>query len=112
MRNSRLILKWFYKFSNSSPPAILPCELSFGYIVDSTCLVWESKCGRRGNCWLYDQHQFRRIFLGISTAFMAVGSLFDFIIIFYADQMKSMYGEEEEGEVEGVEANGDRKLGE
>ena len=72
----------------------MPCELSYGYIVDFTCLVWDSKCGQTGNCWLYEQDKLRVVFIGVSAAFMAVGSLFDLIIIFYSNRMKNLYGNE------------------
>ncbi len=27
--------------------------------VDAACLVWGTKCGARGNCWLYDGQKLR-----------------------------------------------------
>lgn len=32
----------------------IPGPLIFGAIFDGTCLNWEGECGRRGNCWVYD----------------------------------------------------------
>ena len=70
--------------------------------MDSSCLVWESKCGKTGNCWVYDQDKLRKIFLGITVVFMALGSLFDFIIIFYSDRIEDLYGDDDEDENDNV----------
>nr|XP_022328748.1 solute carrier organic anion transporter family member 4A1-like [Crassostrea virginica] len=32
-----------------------PGPVLLGAILDSTCLVWQDKCGERGNCWIYDK---------------------------------------------------------
>lgn len=39
--------------------AMIPGPILYGYIIDQTCLIWNYKCGKRGNCQLYDQTQFR-----------------------------------------------------
>ncbi|XP_034248106.1 solute carrier organic anion transporter family member 74D isoform X2 [Thrips palmi] len=39
--------------------AFIPGPILFGAIIDSTCLVWDESCGRKGNCWLYDKASFR-----------------------------------------------------
>ena len=40
---------FFWRLFGSIPGPIL-----FGAIFDSTCLFWQHQCGRRGNCWVYD----------------------------------------------------------
>ena len=37
--------------------AFIPYPIIFGSIVDSACLIWESKCGKTGNCWVYDSEK-------------------------------------------------------
>ena len=32
----------------------IPGPIIFGAIIDSVCLYWQYECGRRGNCWVYD----------------------------------------------------------
>lgn len=32
----------------------VPGPIMFGSIVDSTCLVWQEKCGEQKSCWIYD----------------------------------------------------------
>lgn len=41
---------------------MLPSPIVFGAIIDSVCLVWGSKCGKKGNCWLYDGSKLRYAF--------------------------------------------------
>lgn len=72
----------------------IPSPLLFGYIADSSCLIWEEKCGQRGNCWLYDQSRFRNTFLLTTISFMFMGSLFDFLMIFQSHRIKNLYGDE------------------
>ncbi|CAA9995475.1 unnamed protein product, partial [Nesidiocoris tenuis] len=26
----------------------------------SACIIWDSSCGKKGNCWFYDKHAFRK----------------------------------------------------
>nr|CAD7398270.1 unnamed protein product [Timema poppensis] len=44
----------------------VPCPIVYGAVVDSACLVWETTCGERGACWLYDANVFRMFFHGSS----------------------------------------------
>ena len=32
----------------------IPGPIIFGVIFDSSCTYWQYDCGRRGNCWVYD----------------------------------------------------------
>ncbi|CAG2102525.1 unnamed protein product [Medioppia subpectinata] len=57
--------------------AYIPYPLIFGAIADSVCLVWESTCGKTGNCWLYDQDRFRYVLHGVTLALIIVASLCD-----------------------------------
>ena len=34
----------------------IPGPILFGAIVDSGCVYWQTECGRRANCWVYDNH--------------------------------------------------------
>ncbi len=81
--------------------AFIPAPLVFGYIADSSCSIWEvNSCGKRGNCWLYDQAKFRNRYLGVAVIFMALGSLFDLLLIFYADRVKNLYDDDDDNEKE------------
>lgn len=39
--------------------ALIPGPIIFGAIMDSTCLVWDISCHKRGNCWIYHKDNFR-----------------------------------------------------
>lgn len=32
----------------------IPGPILFGVIFDSSCVYWQYDCGRRGNCWVYN----------------------------------------------------------
>lgn len=42
----------------------VPCPIIYGVVIDSTCLIWETICGKAGACSLYDINAFRHFFLG------------------------------------------------
>ena len=46
----------------------VPGPLMFGLIFDSACLFWQHSCGRRGNCWVYDNTalSYRALALGLT----------------------------------------------
>ena len=35
----------------------VPGPLLFGTIIDLTCIKWQYECGRRGNCWIYNNNK-------------------------------------------------------
>lgn len=53
----------------------VPGPIVFGAVVDSTCLMWQDECGRRGNCWVYD-----RPTLSTRVIVLATGSAFCYIV--------------------------------
>lgn len=48
----------------------VPCPIIYGAVIDSTCLVWETICGKQGACSLYDPDTFRHFFLGMCKAWL------------------------------------------
>lgn len=76
--------------------AFVPYPLLFGYIADKSCLIWESKCGKTGNCWIYDHDKFRKYLHGGAITFFAIGSLFDFLMIFFSDYVRNFYDDDED----------------
>ena len=47
-----------------------PGPILFGIIIDSTCMYWQRECGRRGNCWAYDNSD-----LSLRALIAAIGGL-------------------------------------
>ncbi|CAN7983183.1 unnamed protein product [Ixodes pacificus] len=81
--------------------AFIPYPLVYGAILDSSCLVWEEKCGRRGNCWLYDIEKLRFSLHLITVVFLAVASLCYVAVVFFSGSITNFYEddlEEEKGE--------------
>lgn len=80
--------------------AYIPYPLIFGWIVDSTCLIWDKQCGKKGNCWLYDSEKFRIYFHATALIFIAIGTCFEIGTIALAGNIKDFYGDEEKKERE------------
>ena len=34
----------------------IPGPILFGVLIDSGCVYWQTECGRRANCWVYDNN--------------------------------------------------------
>ena len=45
----------------------IPGPLIFGTLFDVSCVSWQTECGRRGNCWLYDNKK-----LGLSILLLSL----------------------------------------
>lgn len=55
--------------------AFIPYPLIYGAILDHSCLIWEEKCGRRGNCWVYDADKLRYTLHLVTIIFLAIAGL-------------------------------------
>ncbi|GLJ59494.1 hypothetical protein SUGI_1511160 [Cryptomeria japonica] len=72
----------------------IPYPIIYGKIFDYTCLVWSYECSKRGNCWLYDTEKLRYIYHGVSIALIAIGSIFDLIMIFLSSRLGNLYDDD------------------
>lgn len=75
--------------------ALIPGPIVYGYIIDNACLLWNTKCGQRGNCQLYDARQFRYYLNLTALALTGVGVFFDVLVWWYGQDV-DLYGEREE----------------
>lgn len=50
----------------------IPGPILFGVIFDSSCVYWQFDCGRRGNCWVYNNNQISLRAYFITTVGVAV----------------------------------------
>ncbi|CAG7725964.1 unnamed protein product [Allacma fusca] len=73
--------------------ALLPGPILFGYIFDSVCLLWGTKCGGKGNCWLYNGEQLRYVFNLTAAAFTFTGATFDCLVWYHVKDL-DLYDEE------------------
>ncbi|XP_007566471.1 solute carrier organic anion transporter family member 3A1 [Poecilia formosa] len=53
----------------------IPPPLIFGAGIDSTCLFWSSDCGDKGACLLYDNVQYRRLYVSLAIVLKGVAFL-------------------------------------
>ncbi|XP_055326118.1 solute carrier organic anion transporter family member 74D-like [Sitodiplosis mosellana] len=72
--------------------ALIPGPIIFGVVIDSTCLVWGYKCGRRGNCQLYDPIKFRYFLHSSAAVFTFLGAFFDLLVWYHAKDL-DLYGD-------------------
>lgn len=75
--------------------ALIPGPILYGYIIDNACLLWNTKCGQRGNCQLYDARQFRYYLNLTAMALTGVGVFFDGLVWWYGKDV-DLYGEQDE----------------
>ncbi|CAG2170930.1 unnamed protein product, partial [Oppiella nova] len=74
--------------------AYIPYPLVYGWVTNTACEVWESKCGKTGNCLVYDVDKFRYRFIGLTLGLYAVGSVFDIIVVFLSHRIKNLYNDD------------------
>ncbi|ROT68392.1 Solute carrier organic anion transporter family member 5A1 [Penaeus vannamei] len=79
--------------------AFIPAPIIMGAIIDSACLVWDTSCGRTGNCWLYDSDKFRKILHLVPAVLMFISLFGDFVMFWYSDRL-DLYGLKAEQELE------------
>lgn len=72
----------------------IPYPIIYGKIFDYSCLVWSRECTKRGNCWLYDTDKLRYIYHAVSIALIALGSVFDLIMIFLSPRLGALYDDD------------------
>ncbi|XP_058794444.1 solute carrier organic anion transporter family member 74D [Phymastichus coffea] len=77
--------------------ALIPGPIIFGAIMDSTCLVWDISCKKKGNCWFYHKDQFRYYVNITAACFCLIGVIFDAFVCYYSKGI-DLYGEQEETE--------------
>lgn len=80
---------------SSSLLVSIPYPILFGKIFDSCCMVWSTECGRRGNCWLYDVNKLRITYHSVALTLVALGSIFDLIMIFLSPRLGQLYDEKD-----------------
>ncbi|XP_071441837.1 solute carrier organic anion transporter family member 74D [Hetaerina americana] len=73
--------------------AFIPGPILFGAIIDNVCLVWDTSCGTRGNCWLYHKEQFR-FYLNSTAAFFTMLAVILDAVVCYLGKNLEFYEEE------------------
>ncbi|KAK3879849.1 hypothetical protein Pcinc_015613 [Petrolisthes cinctipes] len=73
----------------------IPAPIIMGAIIDSTCLVWDHSCGKKGNCWLYDSDQFRTVLHLVPTILIFISMFGEFVVYRNCDSL-DLYGLKED----------------
>ncbi len=92
--NSHLSLEVCFVISPSSLLGFIPGPVVFGSLIDSTCLVWQTSCGERGACALYDNHDFRYKLHAATAVFKCVAVFFYFVMFVILWKRRYYYEEE------------------
>ncbi|CAD7086074.1 unnamed protein product [Hermetia illucens] len=72
--------------------AFIPGPIIYGRIIDTACISWNTTCGKRGDCQLYDQNALRYYMVGMGMVFTAVGTIFDYLVWYYGKNI-DFYGD-------------------
>ena len=54
----------------------IPGPLLYGVIFDTSCIYWQEECGRRGNCWVYNNDSISIRTFSLSLFGVAVNTVF------------------------------------
>ncbi|XP_041865089.1 solute carrier organic anion transporter family member 2B1 isoform X2 [Melanotaenia boesemani] len=59
--------------------AFMPGPVLYGSVIDTTCILWGDKCGKKTSCHYYNLDNFRHRFLGLIVTFV-FGGLICFLV--------------------------------
>lgn len=90
--------------------SFMPSPIFFGYIMDSTCLVWGKTCSGTGNCWLYDAKSLRYLINIIAAVLVSIGTLFDAGVWYYVKDLKIFDDEIKETEMQDFKRDDDEAI--
>ncbi|XP_042212018.1 solute carrier organic anion transporter family member 4A1-like isoform X2 [Homarus americanus] len=57
----------------------IPGPILFGALIDNTCILWQSTCGKGGACMSYDNFYMSRYMMGISIIFKSLSTVLFFV---------------------------------
>ncbi|CAL1270580.1 unnamed protein product [Larinioides sclopetarius] len=72
--------------------ATIPYPLLYGHVINKACVLWDESCGHQGNCWLYDNTLFRQYLHSLSSGFIFLAIVCDFIVFILSSKISNMYG--------------------
>ena len=93
----------------------IPGPIAFGAIIDSGCIYWQYECGRRGNCWVYENSilGFRAFAIAVSGLILNV--IFSILCWIFYPPMHCMssgqtHAVKEDGDFDKQRTSSDRDL--
>ena len=54
----------------------IPGPLLFGALFDTSCVYWQDDCGKRGNCWVYDNTSLANLAFNLGTVALTIALVF------------------------------------
>ena len=57
----------------------IPGPVIFGVMFDSACIFWQEECGRRGNCWVYENKHVSERAVSIAIVGIFMNFVFSFL---------------------------------
>jgi len=68
--------------------AYIPGPIVYGTLLDQSCLVWGTTCGKTGNCWLYDGKTLRYLLNFTASGFLLLSTLLDVVVLLNVKELK------------------------
>jgi len=93
----------------------IPGPIVFGALLDKTCILWNTKCGRKGHCLEYDHDGLAQVVVGVFVACKFITMVCFFLSWFFCrrlqatEKMRDVHNEDgkKEGEGEREREKGD-----
>ena len=74
-RSNLLSIDLIHPGSDLLSTGFIPGPIFFGSVIDSTCVLWQTACGKTGACLFYDTNRFRYNIFGFSLLFQAFSTV-------------------------------------
>jgi len=84
----------------------IPGPIVFGALLDKTCILWNSKCGRRGHCLQYDHDGLAQVVVGVFVTCKFITMICFFLSWFFCRRSQA---KEKMKYVNNVDVNNDRE---
>ncbi|XP_055706952.1 solute carrier organic anion transporter family member 74D isoform X2 [Phlebotomus papatasi] len=66
---------------------LIPGPILYGWIIDQTCMVWNYRCEKIGNCQIYNQRDFRYDVHLLFAVLTSLGMIFDTLVWYYGKNL-------------------------
>jgi len=84
----------------------IPGPIVFGALLDQTCMLWNTKCGRRGHCLEYDHDELAQVVVGVFVTCKLITMICFFLSWFVCRRLQA------KEKMKDVNNEGERKGGE
>jgi len=67
----------------------IPGPIVFGALLDKTCILWNTKCGRRGQCLEYDHDGLAQVVVGVLATCKFITMVCFFLSWFFCRRLQA-----------------------